>query len=46
MVRHIKFGQGTIKAVENKNDDIFVTIAFDNGDVKQLSTRFAKLKKL
>ena len=46
MVKHLRFGQGTIEAVESKNDDVFVTIAFDNGDVKQLSTRFAKLKKL
>ena len=46
VVSHIKFGQGTIKAVENEGSDCFVTIAFDNGETKKLSAKFAKLKKL
>ena len=45
-VSHIKFGKGTVEAVKNEGSDAFVTIAFDNGETKQLSTKFAKLKKL
>ncbi|WP_410496322.1 DNA helicase PcrA [Cellulosilyticum sp. ST5] len=45
-ISHMKFGKGTIQSVDKVNNDIFVTIAFENGDIKQLSTRFAKLKKL
>ena len=41
-ISHIKFGKGVVKAVSN---DI-VTIDFDNGETKQLSIKFAKLKKL
>ena len=44
-VSHMKFGKGIIESVDQVNGDIFVTVAFDNGDTKQLSTRFAKLKK-
>ena len=44
-VSHIKFGAGVINSVDKVNNDIFVTIDFDNGETKQLSTRFAKLKK-
>lgn len=46
VVSHIKFGKGTVKAVNNEGSDCFVTIAFDNGDTKKLSVKFAKLKKL
>lgn len=46
VVSHIKFGKGTVKAVNDEGSDCFVTIAFDNGETKQLSTKFAKLKKL
>ena len=45
-VSHIKFGKGTVEAVKNESSDCFVTITFENGDTKQLSTKFAKLKKL
>lgn len=45
-VRHIKFGVGTVKDVKNEGSDSFVTITFENGDTKQLSTKFAKLTKL
>lgn len=45
-VRHIKFGKGTIKDVKNGASDTLVTIVFDNGEEKQLSTKFAKLTKL
>ena len=45
-VSHIKFGKGTVQEVKNEGSDCFVTIAFENGETKQLSTKFAKLKKL
>ena len=45
-VSHIKFGKGTVEAVKNESSDCFVTIAFESGDTRQLSTKFAKLKKL
>lgn len=45
-ISHIKFGKGTIQDVQNEGSDVFVTIAFDSGETKQLSTRYAKLKKL
>lgn len=45
-VSHIKFGKGTVEAVKNEGADCFVTISFESGETKQLSTRFAKLKKL
>ena len=45
-VSHIKFGIGTIKEVKNEGSDCFVTITFESGETKQLSAKFAKLKKL
>lgn len=45
-VSHIKFGKGIVEAVSNEGSDCFVTITFESGETKQLSTRFAKLKKL
>ena len=45
-VSHIKFGKGMVEAVKNEGADCFVTISFESGETKQLSTRFAKLKKL
>ncbi|PHV71939.1 DNA helicase PcrA [Sporanaerobium hydrogeniformans] len=46
VVKHIKFGQGTIKEVMQTDKDVFVTITFENGESRQLSTRFAKLQRL
>ena len=43
-VAHIKFGQGVVKEIEDKNNDLFVTIEFDSGDTKVLSAKFARLK--
>ena len=40
----MKFGNGVIKDLEEKNNDLFVTIQFDNGEIKTLSAMFAKLK--
>lgn len=45
-VSHIKFGKGIVEKVKNENQDCFVTINFDKVGIKQLSTKFAKLKKL
>lgn len=45
-VSHIKFGKGTIEEVKNESDDCFVTINFERVGTKQLSTKFAKLKRL
>lgn len=45
-ISHIKFGKGTIQDVQNEGSDVFVTIAFESGETKQLSTLYAKLKKL
>ena len=35
-VKHIKFGKGVVQAVSNEGSDCFVTIAFENGEIKQL----------
>lgn len=45
-VSHMKFGKGIIKGLEEKNNDLFVTIQFKNGEIKTLSAKFARLKKL
>lgn len=43
-VKHKMFGKGIIQKVEKIKEDIFVTIQFEDGKIKQLSTRFAKLQ--
>ncbi|HHX61216.1 MAG TPA: DNA helicase PcrA [Epulopiscium sp.] len=43
-VSHMKFGMGVIKELEEKNNDFFATIQFDNDEIKTLSTKFARLK--
>lgn len=45
-VSHMKFGEGVIKELEEKNNDLFATIQFHNGEIKTLSTKFARLKRL
>jgi len=44
-IKHKVFGEGKITAVEPLQDDVFVSIIFENGTEKKLSARFAKLKK-
>ena len=44
-VLHIKFGEGTVKNIEETDKDYEVTVLFDNGDEKVLYQAFAKLKK-
>ena len=46
VVKHMRFGQGTIQEVMQTDKDVFVTIAFENGESRQLSTRFAKLQRV
>ncbi len=45
-VSHIKFGQGTVKALEKGAKDYQVTVEFDTYGQKILYAAFAKLKKL
>lgn len=45
-VSHIKFGKGSISEIKKISQDVFVTVDFEDGQSKQLSTRFARLKKL
>ena len=45
-VSHIKFGVGTVKALEKGNRDYQVTVEFENYGQKILLAAFAKLKKL
>jgi DNA helicase-2/ATP-dependent DNA helicase PcrA len=45
-VNHKMFGQGTVQKVDQIKDDVFVTIQFKTGEIRQLSTRFAKLQRL
>lgn len=45
-VSHIKFGKGTVLAVEDMKKDYQVTVEFDTTGVKKLFAGFAKLKKI
>ena len=45
-VSHIKFGKGTVLAVEDMKNDYQVTVEFDTAGVKKLFAGFAKLKKI
>lgn len=45
-VLHVKFGQGTVKAIEKGAKDYQVTVAFDDYGQKILFAAFAKLKKV
>lgn len=45
-VSHIKFGKGTVLAVEDMKKDYQVTVEFDTAGVKKLFAGFAKLKKV
>ncbi len=44
-VRHIKFGEGTVQAVEDGAKDFEVTVLFDRFGVKKMFASFAKLEK-
>ena len=45
-VRHKKFGDGTVTAVQKFEKDAMLEIAFDSGDKKRLMAAFAKLEKI
>ncbi len=45
-VRHVKFGDGTVKAVVEGGRDFEVTVEFDRVGVKKMFASFAKLEKL
>lgn len=43
-VRHIKFGPGTVEALEKGDKDYEVTVNFDRCGVRKMFASFAKLK--
>ena len=45
-VRHIKFGDGTVKAIVAGGRDFEVTVDFDKAGTKKMFAAFARLKKL
>ncbi|MDD7026403.1 MAG: DNA helicase PcrA [Lachnospiraceae bacterium] len=45
-VRHIKYGEGTVKAIEPGPRDYQVTVEFDQAGQKVMYAAFAKLKKI
>ena len=45
-VRHIKFGEGVVKNLENRDGSTYVTVEFDTAGVRVLSAAFAKLQKV
>ena len=45
-VKHIKFGEGVVKNMENRDGSNYVTVEFDTAGVRVLSAAFAKLQKL
>ena len=45
-VRHIKFGEGTVKSIRDGGKDYEVTVVFDGAGQKTMFASFAKLKKV
>ena len=45
-VRHQKFGDGTITAVQRFEKDALLEVKFDSGEIKRLMAAFAKLEKI
>ncbi len=45
-VKHIKFGEGTVKQIVEGGRDYEVTVEFDRAGVKKMFASFAKLQKL
>ena len=43
-VRHARFGDGTVKALEYAGDDVKATVDFDDGGSKKLLLKYARLK--
>ena len=44
-VRHVKYGEGTVKAIEEGPKDYKVTVVFDDYGQKVMLAAFAKLVK-
>ena len=44
-VRHIKFGEGVVAEMENRDGSVYVTVDFDKAGRRVLSAAFAKLVK-
>ena len=45
-VKHIKFGEGTVKSIKDGGKDYEVTVVFDGAGQKKMFASFAKLKKV
>ncbi len=45
-VRHVKFGEGTVVGATTTSDGQEVKVAFINGGIRSLLTKFAKLEKI
>ena len=45
-VRHIKYGEGTVLAIDREPRDYKVTISFDKAGQKIMYASFAKLKRV
>ena len=45
-VSHMKFGEGTVKAIVPGGRDFEVTVDFDAAGTKKMFAAFAKLKKV
>ena len=45
-MRHIKFGDGTVKEIKDGGKDYEVTVEFDSAGQKRMFASFAKLKKI
>ena len=45
-VRHVKFGEGTVKGIVEGGRDFEVTVDFDRVGIKKMFASFAKLVKL
>ena len=45
-VRHIKFGEGTVRTIADGGRDYEVTVDFDRSGVKKMFASVAKLKKV
>jgi len=46
LVNHSRFGRGTVLKIEGAGNDKKAEILFDQGDVKKLLLRFARLEIL
>ena len=45
-VKHIKFGEGTVKSITEQKKDFEVTVDFDKAGLKKMYAAFAKLQRI